>query len=189
MVSPPSYKRLRLLTTTTINTGYCCLLLVVLQFLVHSRTTIQESQTMTTLEQRCIVAFLILLCTEYSIECGSQFSFQILHPRHRQVLEHQQQRHDHQQSVVETSTIPSSVSTSETTTTTTVTTTTTTIVTTTTLSSTTSKVKIPNTEYPKSFQTTKKKLSTKTFSNNLIPSKILSTNIGRFEGCQLFKYL
>ena len=118
---------------------------------------------MTTLEQRCIVAFLILLCTEYSIECGSQFSFQILHPRHRQVLEHQQQRHDHQQSVVETSTIPSSVSTSETTTTTTVTTTTTTttIVTTTTLSSTASKVKISNPEYPKPFQSTKKKFEYK----------------------------
>ena len=99
---------------------------------------------MTTLEQRCIVAFLILLSTEYSVECGSQFSFQILHPRHRQVLE--QQRH-------ETSTYPSSssatksssspVTTSETTTTTTVTTTkvtTTSTVFTTTLSSTTSKV-------------------------------------------------
>ena len=103
----------------------------------HSRTTIQESQTMT-LEQRCIVVFLILLTTEYSVECGS-FSFQRIHPRNRQILEHMKQRLEQQMAETSTTTV---VTTSETTTTTMSTTTTTT--TTTTLSSISSKVNIEN---------------------------------------------
>ena len=94
-----------------------------------------------TLEQRCIVVFLILLTTEYSVECGS-FSFQSLHPRNRQILEHKKQRLEQQ--MAETSTTTTVVTTSETTTTTMSTTTTTT--TTTTLSSISSKVKIENSQ-------------------------------------------